>query len=83
MDHAPGDRPGPYDADFDRQIIEVLWLKPWQHRHLCPAFDLKDPDSIAFAHHVEDPRIFGRNRCHGVFQAPILLQKLKTKVKLP
>src|SRR3970040_1609319 len=59
MDHAAGNRPGPHDAYFDDEIIEVLRPKPWEHLHLRPALDLKNAHRIGSADHLEGLRGFG------------------------
>src|SRR5215510_9698289 len=75
MDHSSCDRSGSYDTDLNRQIVEVLWFKSWKHRHLRSAFNLEDADSMVLEHHVENPRIFSRDRGHGIVQAAVLPQK--------
>ena len=48
-----------YDRDFDHQVIKRARSKPWKHRHLCTAFDLKHTDRVASRHHVVCRFVFG------------------------
>src|SRR5215213_3379163 len=42
---------GPDNRDLNHEVIEGLRLNPGQHRHLRPALDLKDPDTVGLADH--------------------------------
>jgi hypothetical protein len=52
MDHVALDRAGTDNRHLDDQIVIAARLEARQHRHLRPAFDLKDADGVGTADHV-------------------------------
>ena len=46
MNHIALDRPRADDRHLNGEVIKFFWLKPRQHVHLRPAFDLKDTDAV-------------------------------------
>src|SRR6185312_5429703 len=60
MNHIALNRTWAYDRYFDDEIVIRSWFQPWQHRHLCPAFDLEYTDRVGLAQHLVDLGIFGK-----------------------
>ncbi len=52
MNHVALDWPWPDNSNFNYQVIKALWLQPWKHRLLSPAFDLKYTDGVGVADHL-------------------------------
>ncbi len=64
MHHAPLDRAGPHDRDFDHEIVVLVRFQPRQHALLRTRFDLKYADRIGMAAHFVDGSILARNILH-------------------
>src|SRR3984893_11140485 len=62
MHHLALNRTGTHDGHLDHQIVVVARPEAWQHGHLSPRFDLKDPDGVSAANHVVHRRILARHR---------------------
>ena len=59
--HVALNRPGANDGDFDDQVVIASRLEPGQHRHLCPAFNLKHADGVGVADHGVHGGVFERD----------------------
>src|SRR5882757_3243318 len=62
MHHLALNRTGTHDGHLDHQIVVIARPEAWQHGHLSPRFDLKDPDGVGAANHVVHRRILARHR---------------------
>ena len=63
MHHIALNGPWPDNGYFNHQIVKGARPQAGQHRHLCPAFNLKHPNRIRRADHVIHSGILSRDVC--------------------
>ncbi|MNI40546.1 hypothetical protein D3C73_947710 [compost metagenome] len=77
MDHVALDRTGPDDRHLDDEVIEGARLHAGQHRHLRPALNLEDPESIGLPDHRIGARVLRRDGREIEVDALVLAKEIE------
>ena len=80
--HPSGDGTGPNDADFDDDVVVVARFQPGEHRHLCAAFQLKDPYRVAGTKHPKQLLVAVGDLCHGALLPEMLSEEVEAIVQV-
>ena len=71
VDHVALDRAWPDDRHLDGEVIKFTRAQARQHVDLRPAFDLKNPDTVALAQHVIDIRSIIGNALQAILATEV------------
>src|SRR5438552_15861039 len=81
MDHPACDRTWADDGNSDDKIVPRARTKPWKHRHLRPALDLKCPDGVRLLDHRERGTIVGGNGVQPQFDPAMATQQTEAPIE--